>query len=354
MPVTLKDVAQEAGVSIATASLALNGDQRVNVHTRNRVREIAQQLGYVLNVRGRALRSQRTKVIGLVVDVISSSFYFEIIKAVKARVEADGYTVILGSYEYSSPQQSLDELKRYVDVFRGGLVDGAIFAPGIRYNTDESELIADLAENFVPVVFIDLGTQQYANIPVMKPDMQMAGKIATEHLISLGHHRIAFAGVSGEDRELGYLRTMEEHQIPVVDSFVVSGYGYDAINTFEGGLKAGNQIAGLSELPTALVCFSDEVAMGAIQSLASRGIHVPEGISVVGIDDIDLAAFYNPPLTTVGIQKEEMAVDAAHTLLRMIEGEKVPAEELVVRYGVNLVIRKSTAPCQPSAEMVAQ
>lgn len=350
MPVTLKDVAQEAGVSVATVSLALNGDRRVNVDTRNRVRAIAKQLGYVLNVRGRALRSQRTKVIGLVVDVISSSFYFEMIKVVKARVEADGYTVILGSCEYGSPQQYIAELKRYVDVFRGGLVDGVIFAPGIPCGTAESELIADLAENFVPVVFIDLGTQPYANIPVMKPDMQMAGQISTEHLISLGHERIAFAGVRDEDRQLGYLRTMEAHRIPIVDSFVIAGYGSDACNTFEGGLKAGNRIADLPELPTALVCFSDEVAMGAIQSLASRGIPVPEGISVVGIDDIGPAAFYNPPLTTVGIQKTEMAVDAAHTLLRMIEGERIPADELVVRYGVNLVIRKSTAPCQPSAD----
>lgn len=346
MPVTLKEVAREAGVSVATASLALNGDRRVNVHTRTRVRTVARQLGYVLDVRGRALRSRRTKVIGLVVDVINSSFYFEIIQAVKARVEADGYTVILGSCQYGSAQQYLDELKRYVDVFRGGLVDGVIFAPGIPSQTRESQLIIDLADNYVPVVFIDVGSQQYGNIPVIKPDMRMAGQIATEHLISLGHERIAFAGVLGEDRALGYLQTMEAHGIQVPDSMVLAGYGSDAINTFEGGLRVGNQLADLSEPPTALVCFSDEVAMGAIQSLVSRGISVPEEMSVVGMDDIDVSAFYNPPLTTVGIQKKEMAIDAAGLLLRMIEGDKIPPEELLVRYGVKLVVRKSTAPAR--------
>lgn len=338
MPVTLRELASRAGVSVATASFALNNDSRINPETRKRIHKLAKELGYVPDARGRALATRATRIVGVVVQGIRNPFYSEVVDAVKAAMEGGGYTVILGSY-------GVDEegLIRYIETFKSNIADGVIFAPGAPRGTEQARLIGELAE-FVPVVFID--GDEYSSIPIVKPDVDGAAYQATQHLIQLGHRRIAYAGPLLEERVNGYRRALAEHGIPVDESLVFHGDNRFEYNSFSGGVRVAAEIVKLHDRPTGLVCFNDEVAIGAIQSFVSSGIRVPDDISVTGIDDIDIAQFCNPALTTVRVPKREMATRAAQTLLKLINRETISPDDSFVRFPTELIVRQSTAQCR--------
>lgn len=338
MPVTLRELADKAGVSVATVSFALNNDSRIKPETRQRIHKLAAEMGYIPDARGRALATRTTKIVGVVVQGIRNPFYSEVVDAVKATMEKDGYTVVLGSY-------GVDEqgLTRYIESFRGNIADGVIFAPGPPNETPQAKLVAELAQS-VPVVFID--GDEYCSIPVMKPDVCSAACQATEHLINLGHKRIAYAGPLPERRVNGYRSALGKHGIQVDESLVFHGDNRFEYSSFSGGIRVGAQVAGHPKRPTGLVCFNDEVAIGAIQYLTSQGIRVPDDISVTGIDDIDVAQFYNPALTTVRVPKKAMAERAAAILMKLMNRESVLSEDLVVDFPTQLVVRQSTSQCR--------
>ena len=331
MSTTLKDIAKKANVSIATASLALNESEKVNHATYEKIQKIAKELNYTPNARARALVKKATETIGLVIPEVENPFFAEMAQSIKNTIKESGYNLILCSTEYKS-----EEELRYINLFKSGLVDGAIFACLGDMMEEHNKMIIDLVKNNTPVVFVDREINNYNLIPVIKTDLfEGAYKIAT-HLIKEGHQKIGFVGQS-EERVKGYKKALRDNKIKVKDKYVF----YDYL-TIEGGYKVGQKILKLDDLPTALICLNDEMAMGVIQSLTSTDIKVPDDISVIGIDNIRMSEYYNPSLTTLNIPKKEMGKKAAEILLKRINNEKLTPNEQLVIFPTELIIRKSS------------
>lgn len=336
MAVTLKDVAREAGVSLATASLALNNIDKVNEETCRKVHKIAKKLNYIPNARARALVKRATRAVGLVIPEVVNPFFAELAQAIKNRLQLDGYNVILCSTDYKT-----EEEVRYINMFKSGMVDGAIFACLGEMMKKNSKMVTELARHYLPVVYVDRDGVDNDLIPVVKSNLKNGSYQATRHLIKLGHREIGFVGQSHE-RMSGYKQAMKEANLKVRQKYVYYNY-----LTIEGGFEVGNKLASLKksgeiEFPTAIVCFNDEMAIGVIQALINNGISVPGDLSICGTDNIKITSFYNPPLTTVDVPKVQMGTKAAELILKLINGQELNADEHYIIYPTKLIVRKST------------
>ena len=331
MSTTLKDIAKKANVSVATASLALNNSEKVNHKTYEKIKKIAEELNYTPNARARALVKKATETIGLVIPEVENPFFAEMAQSIKNMIKESGYNLILCSTEYKS-----EEELRYINLFKSGLVDGAIFACLGDMMEEHNKMIIDLVKNNTPVVFVDREINNYNLIPVIKTDLfEGAYNIAT-YLINNGHKKIGFVGQS-EERVKGYKKALQDNNIEINQDFIY----YDFL-TIEGGYKVGQKIVTLDELPTALICLNDEMAMGVIQSLTSADIDVPDDISIIGIDNIRMSEYYNPSLSTLHIPKKEMGKKAAEVLLKRIKKERLSSDEQLIIFPTELIVRKSS------------
>ncbi len=331
MGVTLKDVAQKAGVSIGTASMALNNSDKVNIETYKKVHKVARELNYVPNARARALVKQSTDIIGLVVPHIINPFFAELAQAVKDKAREEGYNVILCSTDGKA-----DEETRYIELFKSGMADGAIFASQEQLTPRNSQLLEELAANYVPVV--NMNSQDFGSnlVPIIKTDLEKTGYLATRHLLEFGHKQIGFGSHSPRRFE-GYKRAMEEYGLCQPRFVYFPMQEIDEV--VEDIIKKGDK-------PTAFVCYNDKSAIKMIQLLVERGVRVPEEIAIIGTDNIGLSRHYNPPLTTINIPKVEMGRKAAEILIKLIRGEKISSNELEIVYPTELVVRKSTGRYQ--------
>lgn len=331
MAVTLNDIAKKAGVSLATVSLALNGSNKVNKDTKNRIKKIAEELNYVPNARARALVKKSTKTIGLVIPEVVNPFFAELAQSIKDYVRSQDFNVILCSTDY----QSEEEL-RYINMFRSGQVDGAIFACAGDLMAEHNDLIIKLVKENIPVVYVDRDGLNHDLIPIVKSDIYHAAYQAADYLISLGHKNLGFIGQSVE-RLSGVKSALKNQGLEIKEKNIY----YDYLK-MEGGYAAGEKIAARDEKPEAVVCLNDEMAIGVIQALIAKDVKVPEEISVVGIDNIKMANFYNPSLTTVNIPVSKMGEKAAEILMKKITGKTLSPKEKFFIFPTKLVIRDST------------
>jgi len=331
MAVTLNDIASKAGVSLATVSLALNGSDKVNKDTKIRIKNIAEELNYIPNARARALVKKSTNTIGLVIPEVVNPFFAELAQSIKDYVRSQNFNVILCSTDY----QSEEEL-RYINMFRSGQVDGAIFACVGDVMEKHNELIIELVKQNIPVVFVDRDGVDHDLIPVVKSDVYHAAYQAADYLISLGHKNLAFAGQSLE-RLNGFKSALLKHQMELKEENIY----YDYLK-MEGGYQVGKKIAARKKRPTAVVCLNDEIAIGVIQALIAKKVEVPKEISVIGIDNIKMANFYNPSLTTVNIPVSQMGKKAAEILLKKIAGNSLSVKEKFFIFPTELIIRDSS------------
>lgn len=329
MGVTLKDVAKKAGISIGTASMALNNSDKVSPKTCKMVQKVARELKYVPNARARALVTRSTNTIALVVPHISNPFFAELAQAVKDKAREEGYNVIL-----CSTNGKADEEAWYINVLKTGIVDGAIFASQEHLSKESNELLEELATDYVPVV--NMNSQDFGSdiVPVIRVDLRKSAYLATKRLIELGHQRIGF-GSHSLLRYEGYKEAINEHGLCFPEFVYYPMREVDDV--VEDLMKAKIK-------PTAFVCYNDYSAIMMIQLLVERGVRVPEEISIFGTDNIRMARHYNPPLTTINIPKEEMGRKAAEVLIRLIAGEKLSPNEMEIVYPTELVMRKSTIP----------
>ncbi|MCG8514661.1 MAG: LacI family transcriptional regulator [Halanaerobiales bacterium] len=335
MGVTLKDVAEKAGVSIGTASMALNNSDKVNIETYKKVISVARKLHYVPNARARALVKQSTNIIGLVVPQIINPFFAELAQAVKDSARKKGYNLILCSTDGKA-----DEEARYIEFFKSGMVDGAIFASQESLTNQNKIILEELIANYIPVV--NINSQEFGSdlVPVIKIDLEKTSYLATRYLIELGHQRIGFGSHSLKRFE-GYKRALSEFDL-YNPEFV-----YFPMQDFDEDIYA--IVASLMEVkvrPTAFVCYNDNSAIKMIQLLVEKGIRIPEDISICGTDNILLSRYYNPSLTTINIPKEAMGQKAIEILVRIIAGERVAKSELDITYPIELLKRKSTTTYQ--------
>jgi LacI family transcriptional regulator len=328
----MRDVAERAGVSVTTVSHVINETRPVSDELRQRVLAAMQELGYQPNLLARGLRRGETHTIGMIVPDSANPFFAELARGIEDTVFEQGYNVIL-----CSSDGDLDKELLYATVLAEKRVDGILFvAAGV-----STEHIQTLQEQRMPVVVVDREVPDAAVDSVLT-DNARGGWLATRHLLDLGHRRIGcIAGPSdvtpSAERITGYRQALDESGIPVDEALIVKGDFQ-----YEGGYQAARQLLVIDDPPTAIFACNDLMAVGAISAAAEMGRRVPAELSVVGFDDVSLASFANPPLTTILQPKHEMGVIAATMLLeRMHEPEMPPRRRML---DTSLLVRRSTAP----------
>jgi LacI family transcriptional regulator len=334
----MRDVAERAGVSVTSVSHVINKTRPVSYELRERVLAAMEELGYQPNRLARSLRSGKTQIIGTIVPDSADPFFAEVARGIEDTAFENGYSLILCNSDANLSKEAF-----YTDVLVEKRVDGIVFlAVGV-----STERILDLQQRGMPVVVVDRELPG-ANVDLVVADNAGGGWSATCHLIDLGHRRIGYiAGPSdltlSEYRHTGYCKALEETGIAPDEDLVTRG-AFD----FESGYKAAHQLLAKSKRPTAIFACNDLMAIGAICAAVELGLQVPQDLSVVGYDDVPLASYSNPPLTTIAQPIYDLGVVAASLLLERLQDPSKPARRIVL--DVELKIRRSTAvPSAPGA-----
>lgn len=332
MPATLKDVAEQAGVDVSTASRVLNGASfRVREDTRQKVLAAARQLGYQPNALARSLRIGKTNMFALLVPDITNPFFAELSKGAEDAAASYGYSLILCNTE-DRPEPEED----YIRALRERQIDGFLVATAHNGGTSARKLF----ESNYPLVLVNRRMQGVKTGYVVADDVA-AAKEAVKHLVSLGHRRIGhISGYLHADtarRRLdAYRSVMAAHDLLGLADELTTEADY----TFRGGQEAMMKLLDLPAPPTAVFVANDIMALGAMAIAQSRGIRVPEEMSLVGFNDIALAQYSFPRLTTVRTPSYEMGALAAQMLLKIVKGEDTSPAGIVLKS--ELIIRDST------------
>ena len=330
---SIRDVARRAGVSIATVSRTVNGISTVAPELAERVWGIIREVGYVPNTQARALVSGRSHILGLVVSEITNPFFPELVQEFENLAVEQGYEVFIGSTNYDTARTEA-LIRRMLQ----RSVDGvAIMTFGI-----EEGLIQRLVERAFPLVFVDAGPD-LPNIRILKVNYGEGIREAVQHLAALGHRQIAFVSGpllmrSAVARRDAFLAAMAELGLKVPAEHLVEG-----THTMEGGIRACERLLALKEFPTGIVCSNDMTAIGVLHGLHRTTHPVPLDVSVVGFDDIHLAQFMLPPLTTVQMSCKQLATAAVQALRAGIEPDHPQAQQKEWQIPTKLVVRQSTS-----------
>jgi len=329
MPVTLADLAKAAGVSISTVSRALtNSSHPVNEKTRQRILQLAHELGYEPNLLARGLRGERTFTVGVIVDNISSPFAAPIVRGIQDELKPANYSIIVANSDWD-PVVEAESVRAFI----ARPVDGIIFVDTWLHSANEPPLPSEKPYVFVNRLF---GAADYNCIG---PDDRYGARLATEHLAQLGHRRIAFVnGPKGWEasvnRLAGYRDALAAYGLPFDPSLVRWG-------TWEvrDGYRAAREFMTLTDPPTAIFAGNDFMAIGAIYALQDAGLRVPEDVAVVGYDDREVASLVRPALTTVTMPCYEMGQAAARLLLSWLGYQEKPVTAKQIRG--RLIVRES-------------
>ncbi|RLK46577.1 LacI family DNA-binding transcriptional regulator [Microbacterium telephonicum] len=331
---TLSDVAARAGVSVSAVSRVLSGaaSARVSAQTRQRIHDAADELGYRPNFAARALKFARTNVIGLVVPELTNAFFSEVMRGVEVEANRHGYMVLLARAE--GMPEGENAIPRLIGE---GRVDGALVQVGDDMRQGD---IQRLVESSLPVVFIN--SIHPAGVGAVLLEDERGMRLATEHLLELGHTRVAFFGGlpasdTGRRREDGFRAAMNAAGVPI-DEQLVTHLGYTA----ESGRAAMTAVSGVTPPATALVVANVNAAHGALLEARRLGLRVPEDVSIVAMHDAWTAENTWPPLTTVRMPLYELGrASMAAIFDRITEGT---VSDLVVRDPAPLlIVRESTA-----------
>jgi LacI family transcriptional regulator len=328
--ITIREVAEAAGVSIATVSRVLNAPARVNPDLRRRVTEAVDRLGYVAVGAARALASRRTGAIGALVPTLDNAIFAECINALQLRLDDHGYVLLVASADYDARRESR-ELKALVE--RG--IDGVVLV-GTEHDPEVYRLVQATG---VPAA-ITWSCDPAARVPCIGFDNRAAARRLCQHLLELGHRDIAMlAGLrKGNDRAASRVDGVR-------DALQARGLDLpperlcERPYTVADGRNALRQLLSAATRPTAVICGNDVLAFGALFEAAALGLRVPDDLSITGFDDLDLAAQMVPPLTTVRVPAAEMGRRAADQLVGVARGEPAPR---VTELEAAIVLRGST------------
>jgi DNA-binding LacI/PurR family transcriptional regulator/beta-phosphoglucomutase-like phosphatase (HAD superfamily) len=331
---TIGDVARRAGVSTATVSRILAGVGRARPETMGRVRTAARELGYRPSGIARSLKLRSTRTLGLIVTDIENPYFPELVRAIEDAARSAGYAVLLGNAA-DDPEREAG----YLDLLVERRVDGIIIAAsGLGAHHREWLAAAPL-----PVVLVNT-TAEEVGLPAVVSDNRAGGRIAVEHLLELGHTRIghltaAPRNVDAPDRLDGARDAFEAAHRPPDELVVASGDPGVA-----GGEQAMDELLTRDPTLTAVFAYNDLMAIGAMRAIRRSGRHVPGDLSVVGFDDVRLAAYVDPPLTTIAQSTAEMGRWAFERLARELSGPGDGTMPDVLRLPVRIEIRGSTGP----------
>ena len=329
--ISIKDIARTARVSHSTVSRALCHSPLVNPETAEKIRRIARESGYRPSAAARSLVSRRSETVGVVVTSIADPFVAGVVSGIEDAANEHGFSVFLANSN-AEPEREV----RVVRSFEERRVDGII----VTASRVGALYVPLLAHMRVPIVLLNnQHPSQYAH-SVMIANVE-AGRDATRHLIELGHRRIAYLGdrygrQSDKERFLGYLQALEEAGLRFQERLVAHGDGKP-----EGARAAMAKLLSRRQPPTAVFCYNDLTALGAIRQIRDNGLDVPGCISVVGFDDLYISQYLDPPLTTIRQPMHQMGRMAMTTLLQVISSAE-PGHDL--RVPGELIVRGSTAP----------
>jgi len=333
--VTLQTIADYLGVSTATVSLALRDSPLVADATRVRVKHSASELGYIYNRRAASLRTSRSGIIGVVVPDIMNPFFAEILLGIEDELGLSRHTFLLCNH-----RDDLAVQKHFVETLLQFGADGVILSPAIGTDAD---MLSAIEDSGLPVVQVARWVKG-SRVPVYRGDDKKGAFMVTRHLIELGHRRIAFIGgrrgtSTGQDRREGCMAALQQAEIEPVPELQTGAErtrkaGYDVVREL---------FAGKPNTATAIVCFNDLLAIGAMSGLRSLGLEPGQAIAVTGYDDIAEAEISAPPLTTVWNGQQEAGRLAARAMLEILAGTPPAPEEsgLIVP---QLRIRQSSCP----------
>ena len=327
---SLQDVARRAGVSTATVSRVINGAAPVSEDVRQRVEAASRALGYIPNGVARALSSRRTGAIGAVIPTIENDGFARTVFALQKRLQAAGRTLLLANSDYDLDVE-LDEVTRLLS--QG--VDGLVLIGG----DHRPELTALVERKHIPLVEIWTLT---ASAPCVGFDNARQASVLADHLLDLGHRRIAILAGRTEHNDRAAARVMGVRASLAARGLATCGEWLTARPYRIGeGRRGARALMGAAEPPTAIVCGNDQLAFGVLVEARALGLKVPDDLSVAGFGDSDYAEFLDPPLTTMHAPAEEIGDRAASYLLARLAGE--PAETMQ-SVAVDLIVRGSTAP----------
>jgi LacI family transcriptional regulator len=327
----LDHVARRAHVSTATVSRVLNNTGLVKASTRARVLKAIEELRYSPNLHARSLAGGKSHTIGVIVSNIENPFFLDIYKAVEAGAHGAGYELVMANTDYSS-----ERLVTSVRLMIGRRVAGLAAI----VSEMDSHLIEELTGSRIPVVFYDVGRPR-RNITNIRVNYRRGMEKVIAYLYSLGHRRIGFVGHHSTLAPIGErAKVLEEAVGRYPDLRVQTAADADSL---EGGRRAARTLLAASPRPTALVCVNDFMAVGALREIRDRGLRVPEAVSITGFDNVNLAQFCQPALTTVHIPRDEIGRTICECLMN---GENaLRPHEFVI--DPELVLRDSTGLANP-------
>jgi LacI family transcriptional regulator len=334
--VTIKDLAQHAGVSLATVSRVINDSAYVSEATRAKVEKAIADLGYQPDIRARELRGKPSQLIALIIPNIQNVFYTTLAESVEHYLRDQNFTMILGVSQ-EDPELFID----YLESFWQRRVDGILYVPPDR--GDYSKEIRRLASAGVPMVEVNRRCQDDLLDGVVADNFRGA-YLATEYLLNLNHRRIALIVGSreittGKDRIQGYERALRDAGVPVKPEYLKTGRFVK-----EFAVRATEELLALDERPTAIFAASNRLVMGTMSVLMDHKIDVPDDISVISFDDVEWLRYFNPPITTVDIAIEEMATLSIQLLLRHLQESSPAGKPLTYSLSTMLIERKSCRP----------
>ncbi|MBD2846610.1 LacI family DNA-binding transcriptional regulator [Paenibacillus sp. IB182496] len=323
---TIKDVAKLAGVSISTVSYALNNHDKVSLSTKKRILEAARRLNYQKNGIASDLKRSSTRTIALIVTDLAGPHYAELVKGIQEVALSRGYDLLACSSlggEQSTAVKFLTEKR----------VDGAIV---LAYNIPAATLRRAAREAY-PIILLDREIESPHTVSI-EVDNEAGCHMATEHLIEQGHRRLAYVGGNpmeplNEQRVSGFKRALRQHGLEREGQL----HQFGMFNR-DNGYAMTKMLIAEGNLPTGILYYNDEMAIGGIQAFREYGIRVPGDVSVIGFDDIELAQYVRPALTTVMQPKYERGALAAHLLFQALDGKPL---EPRYRLPTRLIVRDS-------------
>jgi LacI family transcriptional regulator len=339
--VRLKDIARYAGVSVMTVSKALRDEPDVSATTKARIKSLAQQMGYVPDSSAQGLRTRTSKLFGLVIPSSTDPIFSRIVFAIEDRAHELGYDILLAHTHNLAAREEVC-IRRLL----ARRVDGLFISPVYRFEA-EARIYQEVLARQVPTVLIGPPAPFCKSFVSVETDEQVASHTATQHLLKLGHKRIAYltgppTAPWAHERFEGYRRALREAGMDADDKLV-----FQAGSTIADGTKATQQILNESCDATAIQTVNDLVAIGCAEALLDKGLRIPEDISLVGFGNILTAEYFRVPLTTIRQPKHRLGMAAVEAMMNLLKGLRVEMKRLPAE----LIERKSTAP--PKAGAIA-
>lgn len=332
--VRLKDIAVRAGVSVMTVSKVMRDASDISANTKARVRQLADQMGYNPDSVAQGLRTGTTKLFGLVISAATNPVFARVVMAIEERAHEMGYDLIT-AHSLNIPQREEAVIKRLLS----RRIDGLFLVPVYRLDPS-AHIYEELLRRGVPTVLLGHKAPFCQKFPNVETDDVNASYALTQHLLQLGHRRIAYftgppVSPGSQERLEGYRRALREAEVELDDKLI-----FNAGATIEEGEKAALQMLNEAPKATAIQAVNDLVAIGAANILLNQGVRIPEDISIVGFGNVLISEHFRVPLTTIRQPKLRLGAAAVESMARLLRGEQV----LTKRLPAEIVIRQSSGP----------